>query len=88
MAEPPRDWLIGPTTYRKYAANWFLGGLGAVPTELLARVEEGAAQVEAKLQPGDELWEWHQRGGPFSSSGGLAILRGDVVVEWWRMWVS
>jgi hypothetical protein len=87
MAEPPRDWLVGPTTFREYTDR-FLGGLDSVPPKLLARVEERAAKVAAKLQPGDELWEWHQRGGPFSSSGGLAVLRGGVVVEWWREWVS
>ena len=87
MPELPQDWLIGPTTFREYTDR-LLGGLDDLGTKLLARVEERAAQVAAKLQPDDELWEWHQKGGPFSSSGGLAIIRDGVVVDWWREWVS
>ena len=87
MAEAPRDWLVGPTTFRNYA-DCLLGGLGDPSPELLARVEGRAAEVAAKLRAGDELWEWHQRGGPLSSSGGLAVLRGGEVIEWWREWVA
>ena len=87
MKAPLRDWLVAPTTFRDYMDR-FLGGIDSVSPDLLARYEQRAAEVAVKVQPGDELWEWHQRGGPFSSSGGLAVLRGGEVVEWWREWVS
>lgn len=82
-----RDWLVAPTTFRDYMDR-FLDGTDSVSPDLLARFEQRAAEVAVKLRPGDELWEWHQRGGAFSSSGGLAVLRGGEVVEWWREWVS
>ncbi len=87
LRELPPDWMVGPTTFRDFADR-FLGGLDDLPPQLLTRYEERLIEVTAKLQPGDELWEWHQRGGPFSSSGGLAVLKGGVVIEWWREWVS
>jgi hypothetical protein len=86
--EPPRDWLVGPTTFREYCIDQFFSDLGYVPQSTLARFEEQESEVATKLKPGDELWSWHRKGGPFSSSGGLAILRGEDVVEWWRTWVS
>ncbi len=83
----PRRWLIGPTTFRQYVDR-FLGRLDTVPPKLLARVEERTVSIAAKLQPGDELWEWRREGGPLSSAGGLAIIRDGSVIEWWGTWVS
>ena len=52
------------------------------------RVEGRVAAVEAKLLPGDEVWEWRYDGGAFSSAGGAAILRGGQIIDEWREWVS
>ncbi len=87
MAEAPYDWLIEPTTYRVYCER-LLGGLLESSPDLLPRFKAKEAKIASKLKSGDELWEWRQVGGPFSSSGGLAILRDGLVVEWWREWVS
>lgn len=87
MGGLPREWLVGPTTFHEYCRRWF-GDPAEMPPKLQARVEQRAAEVAAKLSPEDELWEWHADGGPFSSAGGMAVLRGGKIVEWWREWVS
>ena len=87
MSELPREWLVGRTKVREFYDR-LVKDFVAVPESLRAKVEAHAARIEAKLQPDDELWEWRNEGGPFASAGGMAILRGGEVVEWWSEWRS
>jgi hypothetical protein len=76
------------TTYREYAAKW-IDEAGRIPPGFLPRVEQREAEIAAKMQPGDELWEYEYGDwSAFSGVSGLAIVRGGVVVESWVEWKS
>jgi hypothetical protein len=74
------------TTYREYAAKWIDEG-GNIPPGFLPRVEQREAEIAAKMQPGDELWEYEYGDwNAFTGVSGLAIVRGGVVVKSWVEW--
>lgn len=76
------------TTYREYAAKWIDEG-GHIPPGFLPRVEQREAEIAAKMQPGDELWEYEYGDwNAFTGVSGLAIVRGGVVVASWVEWKS
>jgi hypothetical protein len=83
----PREWLARRIDYRTHVEE-MLATIGDLPEEKRRRIEERVAAVEAKLLPGDEVWEWRYDGGDLSSAGGVAILRGGQIIEEWREWVS
>jgi hypothetical protein len=83
----PREWLVRRIDYRAHVQD-MLAPIGDLPEETVHRVEGRVAAVEAKLLPGDEVWEWRYDGGDFSSAGGAAILRGGQIIDEWREWVS
>ncbi len=64
-----REWLVRRIEYRAHVAE-VLESIGELPEEKHRRAEERVAAVEAKLLPGDEVWEWRHDGGGSSSSGG------------------
>jgi hypothetical protein len=86
MGIPP-ECLVHRIEYRAYVEE-MLASIRDLPEEKRRRAEERVAAVEAKLLPGDEVWEWRHDGGPLSSAGGVAILRGGQIIEEWREWVS
>ncbi|MBX9626257.1 MAG: hypothetical protein K2X82_20830 [Gemmataceae bacterium] len=76
-----RPYLIGPTTYREFYAKWLGDENGLLPGWAEPKLTEGEARIRARMEPGDELWEWHNPGrGPFSQTWGLAIVRGGEIV--------
>ena len=82
----PREWLVRRIDYRAHVQD-MLAPIGDLPEESVHRVEGRVAAVEAKLLPGDEVWEWRYDGVP-STRPGAAILRGGQVIDEWREWVS
>jgi len=82
-----REWLGRRIDYRAHVQE-MLAAIRALPEERRHRVEERVVAVEAKLLPGDEVWEWRYDGGAFSSAGGAAIVRDGQIVEEWREGVS
>jgi len=85
---PVDDVLIRRTTYREYMARW-LEGVEHVPERVLQRIEQRSAEIEARMLPGDELWEWDPGGwDQLRGTSGLAILRNGEVVEYWVEWKS
>jgi hypothetical protein len=83
----PREWLVRRIEYQAHVDE-MLASIRDLPEEKRRRAEERAAAVEAKLLPGDEVWEWRYDGGALSSAGGVAILRSGQSIEEWREWVS
>lgn len=76
------------TTYREYAAKWIDEG-GNIPPGFLPRVEQREAEIAAKMQPSDELWEYEYGDwNALAGVSGLAIVRGGAVVESWVEWKS
>lgn len=83
----PVEWLVRRVTYRAYVEK-FLASLVNVPDDVRIRIEDRVAEVENKVRPRDEIWEWRHDGGDLSSAGGIAILRDGKMVECWREWIS
>jgi hypothetical protein len=47
-------------------------------------VKKRAAEIAAEMQPGDELWEWDGGGWHrLTGRGGVAIVRGGMIVRRW-----
>jgi hypothetical protein len=77
------------TTYWEYALKWMADDRGEFPERFRAKFAEREAEVNAKLRPGDQLWEfefgdWNA----FAGVSGLAVVRNGVVVEHWVEWKS
>lgn len=83
----PREWLVHRIEYRAHVEE-MLASIPDLPEEKRRRAMGRVAAVEAKLLPGDEVWEWRYDGGAFSSAGGVAVLRDGQIIEEWREWVS
>jgi hypothetical protein len=48
------------------------------------RIKERAAEIAAQMDPGDELWEWDDRGWHrLAGRGGVAIVRDGKIVKKW-----
>ena len=63
------------TTYREYMLRW-MEGMPNVSARVHQRIEERAAIIAAKMQPGDELWEWEEGDwNRLAATSGLAIVR-------------
>ena len=82
-----REWLVRRIDYRTHVEA-MLATITDSPEKKRDRIKERVAAVEAKLLPGDEVWEWCNDGGALSSAGGVAILRDGHIIEEWREWVS
>ena len=77
------------TAYREYVAKWVGDEDGNIPPQFLQQVEQREAEIAAKMQPGDELWEYeYGNWNAFAGTSGLAIVRGGSVVESWVEWKS
>lgn len=84
-----RPYLVGPTTYRGFYREWLGDENGDLPVWAEPKLIEGEARIRSRMEPGDELWGWHNPGrNAFSRAGGLAILRGGEVVWCERHYVS
>ena len=81
-----RSMLIRLTTVDDYFAS-FIGPLAEKNAHIRHAIEARRQEVQAILLPGDELWEW-QRGRALAADGGLAVVRGDLVVKAWHDWLS
>jgi hypothetical protein len=84
----PTDWLKRRTTYREFMGQWLGDENGVFPAELIPRLEELEAKVQAKMLPGDELWEFEHGNQDFAMTWGLAIVRDEQIVESWVEWKS
>ena len=76
------------TTYRAFTGQWLGDENGVIPARFEERVAVAEAKIAAKMQPGDELWEWESGDRAFAMTWGLAIVRGGEVVDSWYEWKS
>lgn len=75
------------TTYREYTLKFLCDGDGKLPERFEERIAAREAQIAAKMQPGDELWEYeHGDWNAFAAVSGLAIVRDGKVIESWWEW--
>lgn len=80
------------TTYEAYC-DQLLDGIAdpkdreTLRREVKPRIKKRAAEIDAQMQQGDELWEWDGGGWhSFSGRGGIAIVRaGKIVKKWCEM---
>ena len=78
--------LTRQTTLADYAAAWFGNRLTGRPKEKWDRF---AAEVEAAMITGDQLWEWEtDRFHELAGTAGLAIVREGQVLKTWELWKS
>ena len=84
----PREFLKRRTTYREFTARFLGHEDGSIPPQFLARLETKEAKIAAKLQPGDELWEFETGNQALAMTWALAIIRGGDIVESWIEWMS
>lgn len=77
------------TTFREYTRQFLGDDGGELPERFEKRVAGREAQIAAKMQPGDESWEYeHGDWNAFGATSGLAIVRdGEVIESWWE-WKS
>ena len=77
------------TTYREYTLKFLADEQGELPERFHDRVAVREAEIAAKMQPGDELWEYeYGQWNTFAAVSGLAIVRGGKVIESWLEWKS
>ena len=76
--------LVRPTTYREYILRQLERGDYPLSEAVRSKMEECASAVEARLRPGDELWEWQaQAQSRLHGVSGLAIMRGGEIIDSW-----
>ncbi|MBP3959982.1 hypothetical protein J8F10_32475 [Gemmata sp. G18] len=77
------------TTYREYTLKWLADEQGEIAERFLKRFKEQEAKIAAKMQPGDELWEYEfGNWNAFAAVSGLAIVRDGKIVDSWVEWKS
>ena len=77
------------TTYRDYTLKWLADEQGELLEQFRERFAEKEAKIVAKMQSGDELWEYeYGQWNAFAGVSGLAIVRDGKVIESWVEWKS
>ena len=84
-----RQSLKQRTTYRDYTLKWLADERGEIAEPFRERFRELESTIAAKMQPGDELWEYeYGNGNAFAAVSGLAIVRDGKVIDSWVEWKS